>query len=211
MALIYKNGFGDLATEGYESCDPRDVACVSRNAARGIAINQSNEIARANEARDACNRDAALNPTLPNNCDAWWPTGYAGGIPAPYVASQYSQQVYAESFLTPMQAVANVFTPNDIGGYTYHIPDTLTAITAIGNKPSTSQMVVNQLQKSNASNPANGNMPMVGGLMDSFVAGLKSILSPGEWGNVFGSGDIAAIAGLTIPAMIAAKIAMGRR
>lgn len=208
-------GMGDLVTESYENCDPRDVACVSRNAARGVAKEQQNEINRADVARAACEHDAALNPTLPNNCDAWWPQGYAGMIPAPNVQQFYSPQVYAESFLSPVQAVENLYSANENGGFTYHTPitqiETAKAITNTGNKVSGSQIFINALQKLNANNSSNLNMPNPAGLLDSFMVGVKSVVSPGDWGSVISSGDLLAIAGLAIPALVGIKLLMGGR
>lgn len=202
---------------GYESCDPRDTACVSRNAAAGVANNQSVEIDRANIARANCNQDALLSPERPNMCDTYYPAGWASLIPAPNVLAMNNPQVYAETFMSPEQAVYNLYTPNDAGGFTYHTPDSAmaagvdSASTIRASQATTSQQLVNRLQKANASNPANGNMPVASSFLDDLILGLRSVVSPRDWGTVVGSGNIAAIVGLAIvPSLVAMKVMSGR-
>ncbi len=96
----------------YESCDPRDFACVQRVTAQESGDVQQHAIDQTNAARDACHSNADLSSEpfrsqLNAQCDANFPAGAAtGGESVQYWQSVATKPAIADEYATAAQASA---------------------------------------------------------------------------------------------------------
>lgn len=191
-------------------CDPRDSSCVVGNVGSSVAYIQSNLMAQSDYNYQVC-----LEQLDSGTCRARWPVGYAGEVPY----TNLSPAMQQANMATPAQA-AGIYLANPNNA---NIPGL--GPNAVLNAPinylKTLGDWVNQLVNSNQTNvggtaPGGSSNTTVPGTVKSTVqageqpdnnvvgdnpvsrviAGITSIVSPSEWGNIFGSGDILAIAGL---------------
>lgn len=97
---------------GYESCDPRDSACVQRVTGQEAGDVQQNAINQTDAARDRCHSNANLSnepfrSQLNAQCDASYPAGAAtGGESVQYWQSVATKPALADEYATEAQSAA---------------------------------------------------------------------------------------------------------